>query len=262
MFGTSRSSRLYLILVVVTLCGVGIAAQCVPSRHVIHRPLCLVVSPLLLAVIACCVRSDADGKAAAKSSQYAKWKAGVVGLLTLLCAMGGVLTAYGIDLLSFTYGDQDQVESLGRTLCWAVPLLILLAMVGWEWGLRQRLWHAFARRGLMWAIVLGVVASSSWIASGWEIRSVPFLLCSLVGVIALELSCTSLLVRTGDVMCGGVLRGTVMVMLGYVVSDWHGIFFTAYTYVTSGMTDYLLIGTGYMAALAVVAGGSTWMMKK
>ena len=59
-----------------------------------------------------------------------------------------------------------------------------------------------------------------------------------------------------------MIRGVIMLVVGHVLSDWNGLFFTAYLYVTTGTVDYVVIGSGYLLALLLAVGGSSWIAKK
>lgn len=258
-----RRGTCYCVLLCVLACAAIAASACVPVQDSAYRWVFMFSIPLVMSVMSFAFRGLA-GKVVPRSDRKS-WRVRLAWVLLVVVlwfsGLSGVLAGYGLDMISFTYGDQYMVESLPRIVAWALPVLLVLATLGWELALRKRMPEALGRFGFTSAAGIGVLLSVPWIVAGFEVRSVPFLVTSLVGLLSMECTCTILFCRGGGLILAGIVRGVVMLTIGFVLSDWHGVFFTAFTYVTTGTADYVLIGGGYLLAPFVALGGSAWIAK-
>ncbi len=186
-------------------------------------------------------------------------------LVALLLFLGGCGVGYFLQWTSFTYGDQQTGELLKARGPWLLAGCLLVG-VGWERCLRREFVAAWRLAG--WPIparwvagMLGVLLSVPWIVSGFDVRSVEFVVCGLLGLVVLEWMGTTLAYRSGGIVWGGLIRGLVMFVWGYALADWYGVYFTAYSYVTTGLPDYWCIAGGYLVAGLLVEGGARWLSR-
>lgn len=253
----NREAGYVLVVAAVAVLSV-LVSGCMASQNPAYRWVFLYGVPALLALLSIAFRGLPRGQQL-KPDRGAWWLL-VFGIL--LCGVGGIVVGYGLQYTSFTYGDQAEMELLPNMLFWAIPVVFLLATFGWEVPLRGHLPVVLGSRGWGIGYLLGILLSLPWIVAQFETREVSFLLCSFVGIASLEAVCTVLVLRGAGLFATGVIRGVIMLVVGHVLSDWNGLFFTAYLYVTTGTVDYVVIGSGYLLALLLAVGGSSWIAKK
>jgi|GEM_PF-3665325 len=159
---------------------------------------------------------------------------------------------------TFTSTAQPPGHRLGSavaTAAWALPACLVLAIWGSERALRGAVYTGWRRRlpapaALAVSILTGALLTLPLILPRGEVPDAAFVAGTLIAVLCRELSFALLFRGGGGLLVAGLYRGVLLFVEAFLVTDWFGLFFPAFNYVTSGPLFY-----GVRAACALVAAG-------
>jgi hypothetical protein len=148
-----------------------------------------------------------------------------------------------------------RLASIVATAAWALPACLFLAIWGSERALRGAVYTGWRRRlpapaALAVSILTGALLTLPLILPRAEVPDAAFVAGTLIAVLCRELSFALLFRGGGGLLVAGLYRGVLLFVEAFLVTDWFGLFFPAFNYVTGGPLFY-----GVRAACALVAAG-------
>jgi len=160
---------------------------------------------------------------------------------------------------TFTFGDQYLSGNIRSAAVWALPLCLLLGVLGWERALRGGVlggWAGHLPRGTALAIAsgVGVALVSPIILQGSQFLDVPYVLAATLAALCREIACGMIFLSRG-VMLAGIYRGWLYFLEGVAISDLNSLFFAAANYTTSDRRFYALRALAAVLAAALVLAG-------
>ncbi len=164
--------------------------------------------------------------------------------------------------LTLTYGDQHLYGSPGITSLWALPLSMVLGILGWERTLRRALLCAWSARvrvsvAVVLSCAVGVLFAVPSTLTGLATNDLPYTLAALMAVVSRELSCSLIFMSGGGILLAGLYRGWLAYLEGFVINDWSSLSFPAANYASSDPLFYLVRALSAILGAGVVAAG-TW----
>ena len=163
--------------------------------------------------------------------------------------------------VTFTYGDQALMEHPLRPLLWALPICLVIGLLGWERPLRRSIYLGWSGAlpdplALGLSCVVGLVLSLPAILPRFAAADPPFVPAALVVVLAREVSCALIFVAGGGLAAAGLYRGAILYLDLFVINDWLALPFPAYNYVSSDPLFYAVRAGAALLSLACIAVGA------
>jgi hypothetical protein len=173
-------------------------------------------------------------------------------LALLACDLGGLAAALAGRWATAVPGDTLFVRLWPVTLGVGLPAVIGAMTLGWEWGLRQRLYGSLAaigrpRGGALLSIVAGSALALPVIAPGLARPALETAL-ALVAVAALREATALRLYRRAGILLSGSYRGAVAALDALLVADAATLWLPALTYEPTASARWLR-AAGPLAAL-------------
>ena len=167
---------------------------------------------------------------------------------------GAIGAGYLAGWTTFTGGERLEVLKI-LALAVAVPVSIGAATLGWEWGLRARLWASRATRDPRGAAVASVVCGAALavpaILPGFAIPDRDYALAALATAVLREGTSLAFF-RAGGLLVAGAYRGTLFALEQFALGDRFGFPFPLALSVASDPRFYPLRAAGPAVALALV----------
>jgi hypothetical protein len=253
-----RSSRtLFLALVALACAATASVGAAAPAARSPLRWALLLVLPLLVGALATLLAPPPHSPRfpAAVPMPTFRHAPLLVALVLIDFAPLGVGALTGQVTFSAAAGELGAARL--AALLVGLPAVVGAMTLGWEWGLRQRLYAPTAAAGapataLLLSIGAGVALSLPAIAPGFVVPELPFALAALAGAALREATAVRLFRRAG-ILLSGAYRGALAGLEGLVIADWSSLWYPSVLYVSSDPAFYLLRAAGPFAALAVAA---------
>lgn len=139
--------------------------------------------------------------------------------------------------VTFTYGDQTLAAARILAVMIGLPALVVVTIVGWERGLRERLCGGATAvgasgRGAILSIGAGVALSVVAFAPGFEPMDRSFA-AAACGTALLREATAVRLWRAGGRALSGLYRGVLAGIEGLVIADWASFWFPSANFVSS-----------------------------
>lgn len=180
-------------------------------------------------------------------------------LVALLVAADVAPLALGWKLGWIAFGAGGPGLSTPRVaaLVIALPVAVFLAVHGWEWGLRARLFGVGAERGTprraaAASVFCGTLLTLPAIAPGFSVPDAAFLGGTLAAALARETTALALF-RRGGVLLSGGYRGTLFLLDGFLVGDALALWLPSFVYVAAVPDFYALRAAGPILGLVAAA---------
>jgi hypothetical protein len=180
-------------------------------------------------------------------------------LVALLVAADLAPLVLGWKLGWIVLGDGGAGLSIPRAAALVVglPVAVFLAVHGWEWGLRARLYGVGAERGAprraaAASVACGTLLALPAVAPGFAVPDVAFLAGALAVALARETTAL-VLFRRGGVLLSGGYRGTLFLLDGFLVGDALALWMPSFFYVAAVPDFYALRAAGPILGLVAAA---------
>jgi hypothetical protein len=176
-------------------------------------------------------------------------------LALLACDLAGVALVLGLGWAAAAPGDPLLARWWPLTVFVGVPAVIGAMTLGWEWGLRQRLYGALAaigrpRGGALLSIVAGTVLALPVVAPGFTAPPLETVLL-LSAMAALREATALRLFRRAGILLSGAYRGAAAALDALLIADTATLWLPALTFEPTAEGARWLRAAGPLAALVL-----------
>jgi hypothetical protein len=250
--------RARLLAIVYVVLGAALAAALGEApKGALGRYLLVFGLPALVAFLALAVLGAGAWRRRPDRPSRPGWaRLLVLAGMVVACDLAPIGLGYLLGWVTFTYGDQ-RLEATKFWLPIWLPVCLAAGIWGWELGLHQGLYRAWAARGRAWvaggvSVLAGLALALAFVLPGLTIPDPAFAAAALATAGAREVVFL-LFYRASGLLVAGLLRGLLLFVDAFVINDWFGAFFPMANYVSSDPIFYLLRAGGPLVGVAVVA---------
>ncbi len=173
------------------------------------------------------------------------------------CDLLPLVAGWKLGWISLGSGGPGLSAVRGAAILAAAPVAVFLAVHGWEWGLRARLYGVGSERGAprraaAASVVCGTLLTLPVIAPGFAVPDRAFLAGALAAALARETTALVLFRRAGVLLSGGY-RGTLFLLDGFLIGDALALWLPSFVYVAAVPDFYALRAAGPVIGLVAAA---------